>query len=210
MDAGHDARGRPRSRLQADHHRPMQRGRAHATRSSASSTATRRSRTTPAPPPPVSGVLGVISGRRACVACWWPTCSRWPRASDRSSRRSRMSKGPCPAHCRGSRRSPLRPAMRGHRRLLQAASVFGHMNDGMPSPVDFEARLQELNEAGVQETRGTSLGPCIEDHGEPAPGGTGFPERGARRAVPSRPSADVLPANRRREPRRRATRPPGG
>ncbi len=31
-----------------------------------------------------------------------------------------------------------------------------HTNNGMLSPVDFETRQQKLNEAGVQETRGTS------------------------------------------------------
>ncbi len=31
-----------------------------------------------------------------------------------------------------------------------------HTNNGMLSPVDFEIRQQKLNEAGVQETRGTS------------------------------------------------------
>jgi integrase len=33
-----------------------------------------------------------------------------------------------------------------------------HTNNGMLSPVDFENRQQKLNKAGVQETRGTSLG----------------------------------------------------
>ncbi len=32
-----------------------------------------------------------------------------------------------------------------------------HTNNGMLSPVDFETRQQKLNEAGVQETRGTSI-----------------------------------------------------
>ena len=34
---------------------------------------------------------------------------------------------------------------------------FKHTNNGMLLPVDFEARQQKLNEAGVWETRGTSL-----------------------------------------------------
>ena len=32
-----------------------------------------------------------------------------------------------------------------------------HTNNGMLSPVDFEVRQQKLNEAGVWETRGTSI-----------------------------------------------------
>ncbi len=32
-----------------------------------------------------------------------------------------------------------------------------HTNNGMLSPVDFETRQQKLNEAGVQETGGTSV-----------------------------------------------------
>jgi hypothetical protein len=31
-----------------------------------------------------------------------------------------------------------------------------HTNNGLQSPVDFETRQQKLNEASVQETRGTS------------------------------------------------------
>ena len=31
-----------------------------------------------------------------------------------------------------------------------------HTNNGMLSPIDFETRQQKLNQAGVQETRGTS------------------------------------------------------
>ena len=31
-----------------------------------------------------------------------------------------------------------------------------HTNNGMLSPVDFEARQQKLKKAGIQETRGTS------------------------------------------------------
>jgi Integrase core domain len=34
-----------------------------------------------------------------------------------------------------------------------------HTNNGMLAPVDFETRQQKLNEAGVQETRGTTK-PC--------------------------------------------------
>ena len=32
-----------------------------------------------------------------------------------------------------------------------------HTNNAMPSPVDFEIRQQKLDEAGIWETRGTSV-----------------------------------------------------
>ncbi len=58
------------------------------------------------------------------------------------------------------RTSPTRDAARQD--IFEYIEMFynpkrKHTNNGMLSPVDFEARQQKLNEAGVYETRGTSV-----------------------------------------------------